>query len=83
MIQIRLFAGAAQLAGQSTVELSENDLPSHPTIGDVANCLTARYPQLQSLAAKSRWASGSDFVELGHPVESERNLAMIPPVSGG
>lgn len=83
MIQIRLFAGAAQLAGQSTVELSQTDLPSNPTIGDVAKCLTARYPQLQSLAAKSRWAIGSDFVELECPVESECNLAMIPPVSGG
>lgn len=83
MIQIRLFAGAAHLAGQSTVELSQADLPSQPTVGDVANCLTARYPQLQSLAAKSRWAIGSDFVELWHPVESARNLAMIPPVSGG
>lgn len=83
MIQIRLFAGAAQLAGQTTVELSPTDLPSNPTVGDVANCLTARYPQLQSLAAKSRWAIGSDFVELECPVESARNLAMIPPVSGG
>ena len=83
MIQIRLFAGAAQLAGQSTVGLSPTDLPSNPTIGDVANCLTERYPQLQSLAAKSRWAIGSDFVELEHPVESAQHLAMIPPVSGG
>ena len=83
MIQIRLFAGAAQLAGQSTVELSPTDRPTNPTVGDVANCLTARYPQLQSLAAKSRWAIGSDFVELECPVESARDLVMIPPVSGG
>lgn len=83
MIQIRLFAGATQLAGQSTVELSPTDLPTNPTVGDVANCLTARYPQLQSLAAKSRWAIGSEFVELDCPVESEHSLAMIPPVSGG
>ncbi len=81
-ISVQLFAAAAQLAGTKQVELRFADGPS-PTVAEVVHRLLLEYPQLQSLAQRSRWAINDDFVELSNIVRAEDRIAIIPPVSGG
>lgn len=81
-ISVQLFAAAAQLTGTKQVELSFSGGQS-PTVSDIVQQLLLEYPQLQSLARRSRWAINDDFVELSQVIRAEDRIAMIPPVSGG
>lgn len=81
IVQIRLFAAAAQAVGNSSISIPMND--QQPTVEQVANALTASYPKLKPLVECSRWAVDDSFVELDFLLSSAHNLALIPPVSGG
>jgi sulfur-carrier protein len=85
-ISVRLFAGAAQLAGTSQLELelsSQSTAQRKALVSDVVLRLLEQIPQLSSLLKNSRWAVDDDFVELNHVLQDGQMLAMIPPVSGG
>ncbi|MFO0943372.1 MAG: MoaD/ThiS family protein, partial [Pirellulales bacterium] len=64
------------------VELAWKD-GQRPTVAEVISQLLLEYPQLQSLAQRSRWAINDDFVELNAVVRVDDRIAMVPPVSGG
>ncbi len=79
-VQIHLFAAAAQAvaARQVTLEVQEG-----ATLAEVAHELSRLYPQLAQLVTISRWAVDQEFVPLSTAVDSQREIALIPPVSGG
>lgn len=83
LVNVRLFAGAAQSVGSPKVYLEIEPTRSSVTVADVARQLVSNYPQLHELAARSRWALDDHFIALDFSVSEEQTLAMIPPVSGG
>ena len=79
-ITILLFAGAADILSQRSVSVHVQD---NATLADVAASLRADYPQLSSLLDISRWAVDREFVPLTALVAAGKEVALIPPVSGG
>ena len=91
-LKIRLFAGAAELAGKQTINLR---LPSSieaaspaprqlMTVASLAEALIEQHPELRDIVAASRWALDEEFVALDSTLpETATNVVLIPPVSGG
>lgn len=79
-IEILLFAGSAQLAGQRSICV-ELDAPA--TLADLAAALQAVAPQLSHLLPVSRWAVDQEFMPLSTKIAPGQEIALIPPVSGG
>ena len=79
-IDVRLFAGAAELAGCRSASIRVD----RGTALDAAQAaLAEELPMLEPLIAVSRWAVGNDFVSESYVFREPAELAMIPPVSGG
>ncbi|HEV8573352.1 MAG TPA: molybdopterin converting factor subunit 1 [Dehalococcoidia bacterium] len=78
--KVRLFARLSELAGtrETEVELGEG-----LTAGDVYALLCRLYPQLDGLGDALRFAVNGEYVERGHTVSDNDEVALIPPVSGG
>ena len=79
-IEIRLFAGAAELAGCRSITAR---VPEGARLPQVIDQLLGENPKLERLAELSRWAVGTDFVSPEFEFHDSTSLAMIPPVSGG
>ncbi len=79
-MKILLFAAARQRVGEGTVDL---DIALPASIADLRSALIARYPDLTSLIATSRWAIDESFVDQEATVRGNEEVALIPPVSGG
>ena len=88
-ITIRLFAGAAQLAGTSLVKIRFIESPDSDqversaSLAEIAELLRAQHPQLGNIIACSRWAVNEQFVLPDSVVVDGAVIALIPPVSGG
>ena len=72
-VTVRLFAGLRELAGRSTLELE-----------DVASVRDV-WPRLELGAepAGLLYAVNREYVDSGHVVQDNDEVAFIPPVSGG
>ena len=84
--QVRLFAGAAEIAGAAVVAIAipvAEARSGKVRVNRIAAELSRRCPELAPLIAQSRWARDSDFVDETDEVAAADALAMIPPVSGG
>ena len=79
-IKILLFASAADIAGNQSVSV---EVPAGATIADVAGAVRNALPELSSLLGVSRWAVNCDFVPLTARIADGKEVALIPPVSGG
>ena len=79
-ITILLFASAAELAARRSLTV---EVPTGATVADVADSLRQQVPQLSNLLDISRWALEHEFVPLSASVTPDKELALIPPVSGG
>ena len=79
-VEVLLFASAADLAGRRSLSV---DVPATATIADVAQAVASACPQMSSLLAASRWAVNREFVSLTASVGPDKEVALIPPVSGG
>lgn len=79
-IEILMFAGAAQLAGASTLTVT---VPQGASVADVAAAVRSKCPHLSSLLTASRWAVARQFVPLETTLHGGEEVALIPPVSGG
>jgi len=84
-VVVRLFAGAAEIAGARSLTVQ---VPIPTSLAALATAVCAAEPRLSDLVAISRWAVGNEFIEsdfqwpdLSHNLTPE--IAMIPPVSGG
>lgn len=79
-IPVHLFAAAAQFAQARTVVV---EVSPGATLGDVAVALRLQCPALASLIGVSRWAIDHQFASLDTVINEHREIALIPPVSGG
>ena len=78
-VQILLFGHYRDFAPEPIV-LS---LPSGATVSDAANALAARDARFAHLLTRTRQAVGAEFVTPETVLESESELAFLPPMSGG
>ncbi len=80
IVEVMLFAGLREPGGPSCLTL---DVPEGATFGDLRQQIEQAHPRLAPLLGFCRFAQGSDMVAEGEPVDAERKIALIPPVSGG
>jgi molybdopterin converting factor subunit 1 len=80
-VHVRLFAHARELAGGESVCVSVSE---RATIRELRQALLARLPAAAELLRRSMFAIDNDYVGDDAPVpDSAREVACIPPVSGG
>lgn len=79
-VTVRLFARAKQLAGTDRIVV---DLAEASRIGDLRKHLVSQESALASLAPHLIFAVGTDYVGDDSPISPGREVAAIPPVSGG
>lgn len=79
-VQLRLFARAEELAGQSLVPLA---IPAGGTIGQVRTRLGEEIPALVPLLPHLLMAVNEQYVRDSDLVADGATIAVFPPVSGG
>lgn len=79
-IRVQLFAGARQVAGQESLELS---LPDSATVAELRNALVQMAPGLGPLLQRARIAIDLEFAADDMKITPTSEVAVIPPVSGG
>jgi molybdopterin converting factor subunit 1 len=79
-VQVKLFAGARQLAGAEVVEV---ELAEPARVGMLREALARQYPSLSPLVRLAMVAIDTDYVRDDAPLTSQSDVALIPPVSGG
>lgn len=79
-IQIRLFAGLRERAGQERLELQ--DLPQGLDVQGLKRELALRHPELGDLSSV-RGVLGTVYVQEDTLLEEGQLVSFIPPVSGG
>ena len=78
--RVLLFAAAKESMGQDSVDL---ELAADATVADLRKQLVAEYPVLNDLVARSHVAVDQQFALDDAPVSDAKEVALIPPVSGG
>jgi len=78
--EVRLFAGARQLARTERVTL---DVPAGSTAAEIRAALAASVPALRPLLPHMLVAVDNQYVDDADPIGPEAEIALIPPVSGG
>lgn len=79
-VKVRLFAGAADVAG---ARLLPEAVEPGTTVGQLAERLAGRYPQLQPLLKTAVWAVNWEYAAGDRVLEEGDEVALVPPVSGG
>ncbi len=79
-IKVLLFAALREAAGRDRLEIA---LPPDATPADVRRAVAAADPSLTHLVDVCRVAADERFVAEGEAIEDAREIALIPPVSGG
>jgi len=79
-VTIKLFAILRDQAG-----ISESTLQVHPgnTVGDAAQLLAHKYPDISSCYQRIAYAVNEHYVPATTELHDGDELALIPPVSGG
>ena len=77
-VRVLLFAYLRERCG---VRETTMELPEGATVDDVWRGLVTRYTGLPAEAP--RFAVNRLYVDKGHPLQHNDELALIPPVSGG
>jgi molybdopterin converting factor subunit 1 len=79
-VTVRLFARAKELAGADRLVV---ELADASRIGDLREHLVSQDSGLASLAPHLIFAVGTDYVGDDAPIPPGKEVAAIPPVSGG
>lgn len=79
-ITVLLFAGLRDAAGTGRVEL---EISTGSTPRQIALELAERYPRLRPHLATIAYAIDGEFVDAEVQLAEARELALLPPVSGG
>jgi molybdopterin synthase catalytic subunit len=77
---LRFFASLRERLRRSEAEWT---LAEGATIDDLWSALCREYPQLGPLGASMSFAVNREYVERGHRLSNNDEVALIPPVSGG
>ena len=78
--RVFLFASAKETLGQDSVDL---ELAADATVADLRKQLVNDYPVLNDLVARSHIAVDQQFALDDMSLTDAREVALIPPVSGG
>lgn len=79
MTQIKTFGIAREIVGGDTASLT---IASSTTVREVKQQLLNQYPALADIGT-FRLAVNQAFAQDGDPVQTDDEVAIIPPVSGG
>ncbi|MBO8170552.1 MAG: molybdopterin converting factor subunit 1 [Bacillaceae bacterium] len=79
-ITVLLFAGLAETAGTSQVELELNE---GATVLDVKQALGEQLPDLKSSLENCFASVNQEYATDSQPVQASDEIALLPPVSGG
>ncbi len=79
-IAVRLFAVARQLAGREVMHV---ELPDGSTVAQLREQLAAEVPALRGVLPQMLVAVGSEYARDNTVIVEGREVACIPPVSGG
>ncbi|MCL6637418.1 MAG: MoaD/ThiS family protein, partial [Alicyclobacillus sp.] len=77
---VKLFAGLAEAAGQSEVQVP---LPDPPTVGALRQALRARWPAWERELQQALVAVNLRYAEDSVHLQEDDEIALIPPVGGG
>ena len=77
-VRVLLFAYLRERCGVREIDV---DLPEGASVADVWHRLGERFATLP--AEPPRFAVNRVYVDKGHPLHDNDELALIPPVSGG
>ena len=80
-LRILLFAGVRDAAGSDVVDVT---VAENVTASDVIDLVASQIPDAAELIRFSRLAVDGQYVAADHVVDqNDREIALIPPVSGG
>lgn len=79
---ILLFGITKDIVGSSTLSMPMASNGSIKTVGDLKNYLKNSYPQLGELSSLAV-AVNSAYADEDETINSNDEIALIPPVSGG
>lgn len=78
-VNILLFGITKDIIGKQKLQL---DLPDFSTVGDFKDVLSQSYPELNDLNSIAV-AVNNEYANDGMLIQSQDEIALIPPVSGG
>ncbi len=79
-IRVKLFAAARELAGGESIDI---ELPDRAVVADLRQALSERLSPARELIARSMFAIDCDYAANDKRLEPGKEIACIPPVSGG
>ncbi len=79
-IQVLLFATARDIAGVAKIEIPI-EFPT--TVAAIRSRIVGDYPELAPIVQRSRMAIDLEYRSDADTIESAKEVALIPPVSGG
>ncbi|MCY3800655.1 MAG: molybdopterin converting factor subunit 1 [Chloroflexi bacterium] len=80
VVSVRLFAGAAEVAG---VRVQRVTIQDGATVDEVFDRMAEQFPALAAMKASLKFAVNQEFVEMDQRLSDGDEMAVIPPVSGG
>ena len=80
VVSVRLFAGAAEVAG---VRVHRVPIEDGATVDEVFDRMAEQFPALTAMKASLKFAVNQEFVEMDQRLSDGDEMAVIPPVSGG
>jgi molybdopterin synthase catalytic subunit len=79
-VRVRLFARARELAGREEIEV---ELPPGCTAAGLRDEIARQAPALKEFVRSCSVAVGDDYAAGSDVIDASRQVALIPPVSGG
>jgi len=79
-VRLRFFASVREKLHRHEATCS---LPDGATVRDLLDELCREYPALADVRRALRVAVNQEYVDLGHALSDNDEVALIPPVSGG
>jgi molybdopterin synthase catalytic subunit len=79
-VRVLFFGGAKDMTGASSIELP---LPSPATLRDATAALIERFPELKRFGRSLLFAVNQEYADPETKLNSDDELAVFPPVSGG
>jgi molybdopterin synthase sulfur carrier subunit len=79
-VTVKLFAAARDLVGTPEVML---EIADAATVADLRDLLAEKYPSVASLVARAMFAIDARYASDDDMLTGSREIACIPPVSGG
>lgn len=79
-VHLKLFAGVREIAGREEMEF---DIAQGTTAGELWERLLTEHPKLSPYTEIVKIAVNQDIVDRAVELQSEDEVAFLPPVSGG